>query len=149
MRQERPPSERRSFYTPSSLLEFLLDLTLDPILDNACTKLDPEKALFDLKVCDPACGSGTFLIAAVRRIAERLATIRSERGKQKEDIKRAALREVSEKSSYGVDLNPLAVELSKVSMWLQALKLDKSLFPLNDHIKCGNSLLGIEFLIED
>ncbi|GHO96309.1 hypothetical protein KSF_063570 [Reticulibacter mediterranei] len=133
-----------SYYTPSSLVEFLLDLTFDPILDNACARLDPEKALLDLKVCDPACGSGTFLIAAAQRIAECLDTIRSDRRKQQKDVERTALREVSKKSLYGVDLNPQAVGLSKVCIWLQTLERDKPLFPLDDHIKCGNSLLGIE-----
>ena len=84
-------------------------MTLDPILDNACARLDPERALLDLKVCDPACDSGTFLIAAAQRIAERLVTIRSDRGKSKMSNKNINNKQESHLSGEvkQVLLNPL------------------------------------------
>src|SRR2546430_10509882 len=66
-----------SYYTPSSLIDCLLDSALEPVLAEACTKADPEKAILALNVCDPACGSGHFLIAAAHRIAKRLAAVRT------------------------------------------------------------------------
>ena len=66
-----------SYYTPTSLITCLLDSALDPVLDDAARKPDPERAIRDLKVCDPACGSGHFLIAAAHRIAKRLAAART------------------------------------------------------------------------
>src|SRR5207302_574019 len=64
-----------SYYTPTSLITCLLDSALDPVLDEAVAKPDPEQAILNLKVCDPACGSGHFLIAAALRIAKRLAAV--------------------------------------------------------------------------
>src|SRR6185436_8754846 len=66
-----------SYYTPSSLIDLVLDEALDPLLDEAESAADPEAALLSMTVCDPACGSGHFLVAASRRIAERLATVRT------------------------------------------------------------------------
>ena len=66
-----------SYYTPTSLINCLLDSALEPVLDEACAKPDPETAILNLKVCDPACGSGHFLIAAAHRIAKRLAAVRT------------------------------------------------------------------------
>ena len=68
-----------SYYTPSSLIARLLDSALDPVLDEAARKPDPEAAILALKVCDPACGSGHFLVAAAHRIARRLASVRDRR----------------------------------------------------------------------
>ena len=66
-----------SYYTPTSLIDCLLDSALDPVLDRAEREPDPEAALLALTVCDPACGSGHFLVAAARRIAKRVAAIRT------------------------------------------------------------------------
>ena len=73
-------SERKttgSYYTPESLIQALMDSGLDPLLDRAAAQADPERAILDLKVCDPAAGSGHFLVAAAHRIARRLAAVRS------------------------------------------------------------------------
>lgn len=131
-----------SYYTPRSLISCLLDTALDPLLDQAAKKLDPEKAILSLKVCDPACGSGHFLLAAAHRIAKRLAAVRTADEEPSPEALRTALRDVIGRSLYGVDLNPMAVELCKVSLWLEALEPGKPLSFLDHHIKCGNSLLG-------
>ncbi len=131
-----------SYYTPESLVQCLLDSALDPVLDEAVRKPEPEKAILALKVCDPACGSGHFLIAAAHRIAKRLAAIRTGDAEPSPVALRKALRDVVGHSIYGVDLNPMAVELCKVSLWLEALEPGKPLSFLERRIVCGNSLLG-------
>jgi len=131
-----------SYYTPSSLIDCLLDTALDPLLDEAEKAEDPQAALLALTVCDPACGSGHFLVAAARRIARRLAAVRTEDAEPPEERVREALREVVGRCIYGVDVNELAAELAKVSLWLEAVEPGKPLPFLDGHIKVGNSLLG-------
>ncbi|MFE5005483.1 Eco57I restriction-modification methylase domain-containing protein [Streptomyces sp. NPDC056696] len=145
-----------SYYTPSSLIDCLLDSTLDPAIDDAVKRgeiratrsgqPDPGPAiveeLLDLTVCDPACGSGHFLVAAARRIAKRVAAVREQNPEPTIDAVRHALHEVVARCIYGVDLNPMAVELAKVSLWLEALEPGKPLGFLDAHIKHGNALIG-------
>lgn len=145
-----------SYYTPSSLIETLLDSTLDPVIDDA-QKRGEEKAtaagapdpaetivaeLLTLTVCDPACGSGHFLVAAARRIAKRVAAVRERNPEPTRDAVRHALHEVIGRCVYGVDLNPMAVELAKVSLWLEAMERGKPLGFLDARIKLGNGLIG-------
>ena len=131
-----------SYYTPTSLISELLDSALDPVLDEAIAKPDPEAALLDLKVIDPAAGSGHFLIAAAHRIAGRLASVRAGGGEPAPDELRHALRDVVSNCIHAIDINPMAVELCKVSMWLEATEPGKPLSFLDHRIVCGNALLG-------
>ncbi|MFJ4500299.1 Eco57I restriction-modification methylase domain-containing protein [Streptomyces sp. NPDC088864] len=145
-----------SYYTPSSLIECLLDTGLDPVLDDAVARgeraaaaagePDPSDAivreLLALTVCDPACGSGHFLVAAARRIAKRVAAVRERNPEPTLGAVRHALHEVVARCVYGVDLNPMAVELAKVSLWLEALEPGKPLGFLDAHVKHGNALIG-------
>jgi hypothetical protein len=109
-----------SYYTPSSLINQLLDTALDPVLDRAMEADDPERALLGLTVCDPACGSGHFLVAAAHRMATRLATVRTGDSDASPEAVQEALRDVVSHCIYGVDVNPMAIELAKVSLWLEA-----------------------------
>jgi len=131
-----------SYYTPTSLIDLVLDETLDPLLDEAEKAADPEAALLAMRVCDPACGSGHFLVAAARRIAERLATARTGEVDLTPTDVQDALHDVVATCIYGVDLNPLATELAKVSLWLEAMRPGRPLSFLDAHLKVGNSLLG-------
>ena len=137
-----------SYYTPSSLVDCLLDSALDPVLDERIrdfAKLgykSAEAAILALKVCDPACGSGHFLIAAAQRIARRLARVRSGDDEPSPQVMRHALRDVIGHCIYGVDINPMSVELCKVALWMEAMEPGKPLSFLDHHIQCGNSLLG-------
>lgn len=131
-----------SYYTPTSLVECLLDSTLDPVLDRAAADDDPEAALLAVTVCDPACGSGHFLVAAARRIAKRLAAHRTGDPEPPPEQIRTALRDVIGSCVYGVDVNPLAVELAKVSLWLEAMEPGRPLAFLDAQIKVGNALIG-------
>jgi len=131
-----------SYYTPTSLIDSLLDSALDPVLEEARAKPNPEKAILNLKVCDPACGSGHFLIAAAHRIAKRLAAVRTGNEEPGPEDRRTALRDVVGHCIYGVDINPMAVELCKVNLWMEAIEPGKPLSFLDAHIQPGNSLLG-------
>ena len=144
-----------SYYTPTTLIDCLLDSALDPVLDqvereagHAALKSGKtlettiQQMLLAVKVCDPACGSGHFLVAAARRIAKRVAAVREGNPEPTIDAVRVAMRDVVANCIYGVDLNPMAVELAKVSLWLEALEPGKPLGFLDAHIKQGNALLG-------
>ncbi|TDB80278.1 Eco57I restriction-modification methylase domain-containing protein [Micromonospora sp. KC721] len=135
-----------SYYTPSSLVERLLDSALDPLLDEATALPTPEervKALLDLTVCDPACGSGHFLIAAARRIAKRVAAEETDDLEPAPGAVRSAMRRVVARCIYGVDKNEMAAELAKVSLWLEAMEPGRPLGYLDANIRVGNSLLGV------
>ncbi len=136
-----------SYYTPSSLIQVLLDSALDPVIEDRLKgkqeAAQQEQALLHLKVCDPACGSGHFLIAAAHRIAGKLAEVRAGDNEPSPNETRRALRDVIRHCVYGVDVNPMAVELCKVNLWLESLEPGKPLSFLDAHIKCGNSLVGV------
>ena len=125
-------------------MQLLLDSALDPVIEAAVTKKPdrPTEALLDLKVIDPACGSGHFLLGAARRIAARIAREQSP-GAPSADDYRHALREVARHCLYGVDRNPLAVELCKVALWIETVEPGKPLSFLDASIRCGDSLLGV------
>jgi hypothetical protein len=131
-----------AYYTPSSLTETLLDSALDPLLDRAEAESDPVAALLALTVCDPACGSGHFLVAAGRRIAGRVAARRADGAEPTIDDLHVAMHDVVAHCLYGVDVNPLAAELAKVSLWLEGMQSGRPLSLLDGHIKIGNALLG-------
>ncbi|RAW46755.1 restriction endonuclease [Halorubrum sp. 48-1-W] len=142
-------TERRetgSYYTDPGLVRELVQSSLKPVvedrLEDANTATEQENALFDITVCDPASGSGAFLIAANNFLAQRLARIRSDSEYPPEDEVREARRDVLQHCIYAVDLNPMAVELAKVSLWINSAVEDKPLNFLDHHIKCGNSLIG-------
>jgi methylase of polypeptide subunit release factors len=138
-------SERKttgSYYTPSPLISALLDSALDPVIERARRDKEPTKALLNLKICDPACGSGHFLIAAAYRLAKVLASVRTGEEEPAPEAYETALREVIAHCLYGVDLNEWAVELCKVNLWLESLEPGKPLSFLDHRILVGNSLLG-------
>lgn len=132
-----------SYYTPDSLVQALLDTALDPVLDKTeAEAADPAEALLKLSVIDPACGSGHFLLAAARRIATRLAGIRAEGTPSLADFQHA-LRDVARCCIYGVDRNPMAVELTKVALWIETVDPGLPLGFFDAQIRCGDALLGI------
>jgi len=102
-----------------------------------------EQAILSIKVLDPACGSGHFLLAAARRLATELARIRTGEEQPNPEAYRIALRDVVRHCIYGVDKNPLAVELCKVALWIESHAEGKPLAFLDHRIKCGDSLVGV------
>ena len=132
-----------SYYTPDSLVQVLLDSALEPVIADTVAKNlgKPVEALLGLSIVDPACGSGHFLLAAARRLAAHVARHQAN-GTPSGAEYRHALRQVVGKCIYGVDLNPMAVELCKVSLWMEAVEPGMPLTFLNSHIQHGNALLG-------
>jgi hypothetical protein len=146
----QPGEERRrtgSHYTPRSLTEPIVRTTLRPILEG----LGPaptEAQILALKVCDPAMGSGAFLVEACRQLAEQLKLAWDRHGTQRsipgdEEPLLHAQRLVAEHCLYGVDKNPFAVNLAKLSLWLATLAKNHPFTFLDHALKCGDSLVGL------
>jgi hypothetical protein len=134
-----------AYYTPDSLVQCLLDSALEPVVAERVkgkTGREAAKAILEIKVCDPACGSGRFLFAAAQRMAQHLARCRSRKTPPGRAEYRQALRDVIAHCLYGVDANPMAVELCKFGLWAEASEPGKPLSSLDQRIQCGNSLLG-------
>jgi hypothetical protein len=136
-----------SYFTDPRLVALLIDSALKPVIENKLKEKtsaeEKEAALLDLKVCDMACGSGAFLIAALETLGNELAIIRKGDEELPTDEQlREAKREVLLHCIHGVDLNPMAVELCKFSLWITASMPNFPLLFLDHKIKCGNSLIG-------
>lgn len=138
-----------SYYTPDSLVQELIRSALEPVIEQrlASSPAAPEAALLAIRVIDPACGSGHFLLAAARRLAERLALLRSVASGYEGAIRpkdyRHALREVVAHCIYGVDRNPMAVELARMALWLEGFEEGRPLDFLDHHLQVGDALLGL------
>ena len=131
-----------SFYTPQALTEFLVGRTLAPLVEGRTAE-----QILELRVLDPAMGSGAFLVAACRYLADccEHAMARDGRwqGLADQSMARATLRRsVAERCLYGVDLNPTAVQLARLSLWLTTLAADRPLTFLDHHLAAGDSLIG-------
>lgn len=146
----QPTEERRrsgSHYTPRSLTEPIVRTTLRPVLEGLGERASAEKIL-GLKVCDPAMGSGAFLVEACRHLAEKVVAA-WERDREvpeigaDEDVLLHARRLVAQRCLYGVDKNPFAVGLAKLSLWLVTLARDHAFTFLDHALKCGDSLVGL------
>jgi hypothetical protein len=151
-----------SYYTPPGLVGLLIKSALEPVIedkirsciegfgegsvtaqDKETVRERTEKALLSLKVCDPACGSGHFLLAAARRIGRELAKVRTGGAQPTPDELRIAVRDAIQNCIYGVDLNLFAVDLCKVALWIEGFSKGLPLNFLDHRIKCGNSLVGV------
>lgn len=136
-----------SYYTPSCLVDEQVVRVVDPLVKQRLSSaVDKEKAILSISVLDPACGSGHFLLAAARRLAERLAEIRAGDEAVTTVHYREALREVVSNCIYGTDLNPMALELAKIALWIETLVPGQPLGFLDSHFVCGNAILGISTL---
>ena len=134
-----------SYYTPPSLVNELIKSTLEPVLSQAIADHpeDPRAAILNLKVIDPACGSGHLLLAAARRLAAEVHRVESGTVTPDEITRQHTLREIVQHCIYGVDVNPLGVELCKTALWIETVEPGKPLTFLDSHILHGNSLVGI------
>ncbi len=147
----QPTEERRrsgSHYTPRSLTEPIVRHALEPAFERIGPNASPE-AVLALKVCDPACGSGALLVEACRQLGARLEQAWNMYGAEKptippdEDEALHARRLVAQKCLYGVDRNPMAVDLARLSLWLATLAKDHEFTFLDHAIKSGDSLVGL------
>lgn len=136
-----------SYYTPPELVNELIQSALVPVIKDrlapAKTPVEKETALLALSVCDPACGSGHFLLAAARTIGRELAKARTGDEEPAPEQMRIAIRDSITHCIYGVDKNPLAVDLCKVALWLEGHTKSKPLTFLDHRVRCGDSLVGV------
>jgi hypothetical protein len=137
-----------SHYTPDELVQPLIKHSLEYIIEDKLKEPDKEKALLSIKVCDVASGSGHILLNAARRIATELAKVRTGEDQPSPTAFREAVRDVIRQCIYGVDKNPLAVELCKIALWLEAHNPGQPLNFLDHHIKCGDSIVGLAHIEE-
>ena len=143
--------EFQSHYTPEELVQPLIKHSLEYLIEDIlllhtqkkANKENTIKALLGLKVCDVACGSGHILLSAARRIALAVARVQSEEEQPNPLAIRKAMKEVVRCCIYGVDKNPLAVELCKIALWLEAYNPGEPLNFLDHHIKCGDAIVGL------
>lgn len=148
--------EFQSHYTPEELVQPLIKHSLEYLIEDILLlysqkKVNKEntiKALLKLKVCDVACGSGHILLSAARRIALAVARVYTEEDQPNPLSIRKAMKEVVRNCIYGVDKNPLAVELCKIALWLEAYNPGEPLNFLDHHIKCGDAIVGLAHRIE-
>jgi hypothetical protein len=147
----QPTDERRrsgSHYTPRSLTEPILRHALAPAFERLGENATPEQVL-SLNVCDPAMGSGAFLVEACRQIAARLVLAWEKHPgtrppiPEDEDEDLLARRLVAQRCLYGVDKNPLAADLARLSLWLATLARDHEFTFLDHALKAGDSLVGL------
>ena len=146
----QPTSERRrsgSHYTPRSLTEPIVSEALQPIFDRLGTSPRPEDIL-DLKILDPATGSGAFLVEACRQLAAKLVEAWDIHGGPSdtpadEDRLLQALRLVAEYCLYGVDKNPMAIDLARLSLWLATFAKDREFTFVDHSLRTGDSLVGL------
>ena len=151
-----------SYYTPEYIVEYIVEKTLGPLVDDIRGSLVGQSAfgeggfarefaekVLDLKILDPAMGSGHFLTSVIDYLAREIIDAQERQAEQQgintveQDLDiNWARRQVAQRCIYGVDLNPLAVELAKVSLWLRTLAAEQPLAFLDHHLKTGNSLVG-------
>ncbi|HAK95835.1 MAG TPA: hypothetical protein DCM87_12785, partial [Planctomycetes bacterium] len=150
----QPSEERRrsgSHYTPRTLTEPIVRATLEPLLARlrGPDGRPPRPAqILELKVCDPAMGSGAFLVEACRQLGDALLEAWHAHGETPpipadEDEVVFARRLIAQRCLYGVDRNPVAVDLAKVSLWLVTLAKDHALTFLAHALRHGDSLVGL------
>lgn len=136
-----------SHYTPDELVQPLIKHSLEYLISDINNEdITPDQKiekLLKLTVCDVACGSGHILLAAARRIGLEVARLRSGEEQPNPQAARKGTRDAIVNCIYGVDLNPLAVELCKVALWLEAHNPNEPLNFLDHHIKCGNAIVGL------
>ncbi len=140
-----------SYYTPDFIVEYIVEQTVGPVLADLAGRhaADPaalERAILRVNVLDPSMGSGHFLVEATHFIARRLVELGLPTPPDSGDSPDSDLaywrRRVAQACIYGVDLNPLAVELAKLSLWLTTVARGKPLSFLDHHLRHGNSLIG-------
>ncbi|WLI73606.1 Eco57I restriction-modification methylase domain-containing protein [Halomonas alkalicola] len=134
-----------SYYTPDVLVQSLIDTALKPVIHQRLEehRERPRQALLELRIVDPACGSGHFLLAATRTLAREIARLDAEDNEPTPEQFQHALREVAQHCIFGVDVNPMAVELCRTALWMEALEPGKPLTFLDSHIQAGNALIGV------
>ena len=124
-----------SYYTPQDIVDYIVKESIGPICKNT------QESILSLKICDPACGSGHFLIGVIKYLEKRMQKIICDNSKGYLDIDVAEIRwKILNNCIFGADINPLAIKLTKLSLWMYTARKDSPLEPLDDQFICGNSL---------
>ncbi|AFZ71417.1 Eco57I restriction-modification methylase domain-containing protein [Natronobacterium gregoryi] len=145
-----------AYYTPDYVVTYIVEETVDPLIDEIREDLQEQgfepgtheylgafyRRVLDLKILDPAMGSGHFLTRATEYLAQQVMEEVREIEEATAFDEQRVRRDVAKECIYGVDLNGMAVELAKLSMWLETLSADQPLAFLDHHLKAGNSLVG-------
>jgi type I restriction-modification system DNA methylase subunit len=126
-----------SFYTPEHIVDYIVGQTLDPIVKD----LSPKEIL-SLRILDPSMGSGHFLLGVIKYLESKLIEKISETSKSSAIDPFEVRWQILHSCVYGVDINPLAVDLAKYSLWIYSARNNQKLEPLNDQLKFGNSLIS-------
>jgi hypothetical protein len=140
-----------SHYTPEELVQPLIKHSLEYLIGDRIKSYQQKKAtrdatvqsLLNLKIADVACGSGHILLSAARRLSLEIARVQTEEEQPNPVAIRKAMKDVVRNCIYGVDKNPLAVELCKIALWLEAYNPGEPLNFLDHHIKCGDAIVGL------
>lgn len=133
-----------AYYTPPCLVELIVNSALTPLIEIRRRQAEPGHAvqkLLSLRIIDPACGSGHFLLSAARHLARAVAEAMNPA--EPERMLPKAMHEVVANCIYGVDINPMGIELVRMNLWLEGYLPNKPLSFLDHHLVCGNSLLGL------
>lgn len=141
------PQDRKSsgsYYTPQYIVDYIVTNSISPVIDQII-KETPSKShqiekILSLNILDPAMGSGHFLVSATEYLAKRICEIENKVNSPEDYVERK--RDVVRRCIYGVDINPLAVDLAALSLWLETLSSERPLSFLSAHLKTGNSLIG-------
>jgi type I restriction-modification system DNA methylase subunit len=151
--QESKRKSSGSYYTPDYIVQYIVENTLGPLVRGENREGDRKDVpltageILELKILDPAMGSGHFLVAATEYLARAYGQALIREGRDSDGAMSDAdfiryKRIVAERCIYGVDINPMAVELSKLSLWLFTMDSQRPLSFLDHHLKCGNALIG-------
>jgi hypothetical protein len=135
-----------SFYTPQSITDYLVRRTLHPLVDDASSS-----RILELRVLDPSMGSAAFLVSACHFLARGYERALIREGEYRSDevdegLRAGFRRQIAQRCLYGVDLNPTAVQLARLSLWLATLASDRPLTFLDHHLLTGDSLLGASLI---
>lgn len=133
-----------AYYTPPCLVELIVNSALTPLIEKRRRQAEPGRLaqeLLCLRIIDPACGSGHFLLSAARHLARAVAEAMNPA--EPERMLPIAMHEVVANCIYGVDINPMSIELVRMNLWLEGYLPNKPLSFLDHHLVCGNSLLGL------
>jgi hypothetical protein len=141
---ENTKGERKatgSYYTPDYMVDYIIEQNLETFIDGKS-----PRQILNLKILDPSVGSGHFLLGAVRFIENRIVELQDDDKKLKDSIDFDKIRkEVIHNCVFGVDINPLAAQLARFSLWIYSAQKGDELEPLYDQIKVGDSLLSFDW----
>jgi hypothetical protein len=146
-KKENKRKSSGSYYTPKKLVDIVLQATLRPTITKILQQESSIETLLQIRICDPSCGTGNFLLAAADILCDQILSIQYGCSDVDTEIRQKTMVKVIEHCIYGVDLNPLSIALCRISLWMKIKSQEDAMDVLERfaqrNIKCGNSLLGV------